>query len=244
SQIYTSSSITFEITANEDVALAAYVLDGAILPVLMNAVSTTNFTATVSLTDGNHSVTFYATDLAGNIGTSTTINFVVDTSGAGDTTAPVVTIISPTNNQTYSTRTITVDFTAVDLNLNTCYYSLNGAANVTTACNTPFTITALNGTNTLTVYAADNSGNVGSQTITFNVDTSAGKSRNSGARVVSDSDGTKQYLSQFEPSATTEDEEVLGAVSQPSSSAGFWAWLLITGVLILAVAVIIVWLRR
>ena len=240
---YTSSNILFEITTNEDVSGAAFSVDGATIPTIMDGVSR-NFTKIVTLTNGAHSVTFYALDFALNLGTSTTINFVVDTTGAGDTTAPIVTIISPTNNQTYNTKTITVDFTAVDLNLNTCYYSLNGAANITTPCNTPFTITAREGTNTVTVYANDNSGNVGNQTITFNVDTGRSSSRNNRARIISDSDGDEQYLSQFNPLTTTEEEEVLGVAKQPSSFGSLLTWLLVTGVLVLIVAMIIVWIRR
>ena len=239
-QTYNYSNVLFEITTNKAVIGATYVLDGE-APVLMNSISNMNFSKSVSLSDGNHSVTFYVIDFNGNVG-QISASFTVDTAGIVDTVAPSVTIVSPTNGQTYNTRQLTVDFTATDLNLNTCYYSLNGAANTTVSCNTPFTITASEGTNTLTVYADDNSGNVGSHTITFEVDTGRSSSKTSGSRTVSDSDGDEQYLSQFVSGTIVEDEEVLTPLSQPSSFA-LWFWLLV-GTLILIVAVIILWLRR
>jgi len=242
-QAYNYSSILFEITTDKAVIGATYVLDGG-TPVIMDSVSSTDFTKTASLLDGNHSVTFYVIDFNGNVGQASS-SFTVNTLGVVDTTAPVVTIISPPNSQTYSTNQIIVDFTAVDLNLNSCYYNLNNGTNTAIVCNTPFTITASEGANTLTVYANDNSGNIGSATVTFNIDTSTtttSKKKTLGSRDLTDPDGDEQYLSQFGPKTTTEEEEVLTPLSQPSSFA-LWFWLLV-GTLILIVAVIILWLRR
>ena len=243
SQTYTSSSVSFEITLNENTNAAWYSLDGG-ANVALGMDSPTYFRSTVSLANGNHSVVFSARDTAGNVGQSNTINFVIDTTIA-DTVAPVVIITSPVNGATYNTRSISVSFTASDINLKGCSYILNNGSAIMTACSIPFTITALEGTNTLTLYASDYSDNIGSQTVTFTVDTISKKSSKSGQTDVAD-DEIVQYLSQFDPKTTTEDEEVLSISGAKQSS--FWGnasavWLS-AGVLVLIVALIILWIRR
>jgi hypothetical protein len=191
----------------------------------------------------------------GNVGKTSVITFYVDTSSPppADTTNPVVTISSPTNGATYNTRQINVIFTATDLNLNTCYYNLNGAANVIISCTTSFTITVAEGANTLIIYARDNAGNVGSRTVTFNVNTSSGGTggqggktgKNIGSKQISNPYEAEQYLSQFEPKTTVQEEEILSGIEQPRLlSQTLWIWLLVLGILIFITALIILWIRR
>jgi len=86
-QTYNSSNVLLSITTNENVSTAWFVLDGnnsTSIQLVQN--SATNFTGSVSLSDGNHNIIFYATDTNGNTGVSNVINFTVNT-----------TIITPPN---------------------------------------------------------------------------------------------------------------------------------------------------
>jgi hypothetical protein len=84
-----------------------------------------------------------------------------------DTTPPVITISSPIST-TYATHIIPLNV-AADETISTWLYSLNGAANVSFTPDT--TITASEGTNTITVYASDMAGNWNSKAVSFIVDT-------------------------------------------------------------------------
>ena len=216
---YILSNVLFEITTDENASNAWYNLDNG-NDVQMNAASGTIFVLMAHISDGSHFVIFHARDLAGNIGQSSVINFNVNTSIPTDTIAPVVAISYPVNRATYDTKHITVTFTASDLNLNICYYSLNSATNIVTACNADFTITAIEGANTLTIYASDLAGNVGSQTVTFDVDIPSGKKTKTSGLAEISSDETDKYLNQFNPATISEDEgAIILSKEQPSS---FW----------------------
>ncbi|MCX6749154.1 MAG: putative Ig domain-containing protein, partial [Candidatus Pacearchaeota archaeon] len=93
-----------------------------------------------------------------------------------DTTPPVINIISPINLANYTSHIISINYTATDANLATCWYSLdNGVTNINVACNSLITgITSVEGSNTWTIYANDTSGNIASQTVTFTVDLPGG----------------------------------------------------------------------
>lgn len=68
---YDSSSLTLNFSVNEEFSELSYVLDGQSNMTLVN-----NSTLT-GLSNGNHSVTLYMTDLAGNVGVSQTVYFNV-----------------------------------------------------------------------------------------------------------------------------------------------------------------------
>jgi hypothetical protein len=68
---YTTSSILLNFTLNEPASQIKYSLDGS-----ENATIAENITLT-ELSNGNHNVTIYATDVAGNVGVSETISFIV-----------------------------------------------------------------------------------------------------------------------------------------------------------------------
>ena len=242
-EVYDYHNLVFEITTNEHAIRAWFVLDAG-NENNMPEVSNNRFSSSVNVGNGHHFLVFYAEDESGNIGSSEIIEFDVKVT-ARDTTAPVVNITNPINGATYNTKQITVSYTASDLNLKSCFYSLNGAPNAIIACNTPFAITALEGANTLTIYADDNSGNIGSKSVTFYVDTSATgkKEKSAGTKYISDSDEEKKYLEQFNQITTGEEKETL-ALEKPVSVQILIVWLLASGVLILMVALIIFWIKR
>ena len=72
-KIYKNSEVMLIFTINENFTKTSYSLDG-------NEVQITNQEITLSnLANGNHSITVYSVDEAGNIGVSETINFSVET---------------------------------------------------------------------------------------------------------------------------------------------------------------------
>ncbi len=87
-----------------------------------------------------------------------------------DTTSPTVSITYPTST-TYDTEVTHLDYTPYDLDLSFCWYSLNGGiTNISDpGCDgiTGLSGTCCNDTLTWTVWAEDNSGNVGSDSVTF-----------------------------------------------------------------------------
>lgn len=84
---------------------------------------------------------------------------------SGDTTPPVITILSP-QNTTYTTSSVSLTFT---INEPTSWigYSLDGGANVTITGNT--TLSLANSAHNVIVYANDTSGNMGSSRVYFTV---------------------------------------------------------------------------
>lgn len=80
-----------------------------------------------------------------------------------DSTAPVITIVTPTNT-TYVNTTITLNSTTNEA-ISLWWYSLNGGSNTTFSGNT--TLSASNGSNTLFVYANDSLNNVGNAQVSF-----------------------------------------------------------------------------
>lgn len=164
-----SSSVSLDITTDENSVFAWYSIDGGATNISLTG-SGTSFTGTAVLSDGSYTMDFYAQDASGNVGTNS-VSFTVDTSTA-DTNAPAVTISFPQNIQ-YSSEITQLIYSAVDPegNLNQCWYSTDlGTTNSTpVACGTTFSITSTEGINTWTVYASDLAGNVGSTTVTFNV---------------------------------------------------------------------------
>jgi hypothetical protein len=68
---YDSSNLVLNFTINEECSKTTYVLDN------QHNVSTVGNLTLTGLSDGEHNVTIYSTDNAGNIGASETINFTV-----------------------------------------------------------------------------------------------------------------------------------------------------------------------
>jgi len=127
----------------------------------LNAGGNTTFSPNTTITalEGSNSLTVYANDSLGNIGSSS-VSFSVDS------TPPTVTVYSP-QNTTYSSTDIPLSVSA-DEPTDTWWYDLNSGGNITFSPNT--SITAQEGSNSLTVYANDSLGNIGSSSVSFSVD--------------------------------------------------------------------------
>jgi N-acetylneuraminic acid mutarotase len=114
----------------------------------------------LGLSEGNHNITIYANDSLGNMGSSNTVFFSVDT------TPPILEILVP-QNQTYGVTDIQLTFTINEAFSNLAY-SLDGQSKKDIVGNV--TLPALsNGAHHLTLYAADDLGNLAEKTVSFNV---------------------------------------------------------------------------
>ena len=93
-----------------------------------------------------------------------------------DTTVPVITIISPAQGNLYSSDIQQIQYSVSDNSgsVNSCWYSTdNGTTNSTpdSTCSNFTGLISSEGINIWTVYANDNSGNIGSSTVSFTKDT-------------------------------------------------------------------------
>ncbi len=91
-----------------------------------------------------------------------------------DSVAPTVTIATPANASLSTDNGLDVEYTATDaFAVDSCWYTKNaGATNNTLAsCVNVTTETWSEGSNTVVIYANDTSGNIGSDTVTFTIDT-------------------------------------------------------------------------
>jgi hypothetical protein len=154
-ETYASTSFSLNFTRSEPTSWMGYSLDGQ-----MNVTVGGN-TTLVGLSDGVHSVIVYATDIAGNMGSSDIVYFTVDTVSVS------VDLLSP-ENKTYTTNSVSLSFT-VNKPTSWIGYSLDGQANNTISGGT--TLMGLSdGIHSLVVYANDTGGNVGrSDTVYFTI---------------------------------------------------------------------------
>ncbi|MGZ4488008.1 MAG: Ig-like domain-containing protein [Nocardioides sp.] len=128
---------------------------------------------TTGLADGTHSLTARATDTSGN--TASTSVSVTVSNPVPDTTAPTVSVASPTSGSTVA-GAFTVSGTAADAtSVAAVQVQVDGgawqAASGTTSWSLPLDTTALaNGSHSLTARATDPSGKSGTATAAFTVD--------------------------------------------------------------------------
>jgi hypothetical protein len=149
---YATATVELNVSADEAVVTWLYSLNG-----VANISFTPNTTITAS--EGPNSIVVWANDTAGNLNSSS-VYFTVDT-------PPSISIASP-QNTTYTAALIDLNVSA-DRAVVTWLYSLNGAANISFTPNT--TITGAEGSNNLRVWANDSTGNWGTSTVYFTVDT-------------------------------------------------------------------------
>ena len=155
---YSTLEINLNFIVSEQVSLISYSLDG------QNRTITGNTTLSIP-NEGQYTITVYATDNAGNMGSSDPIQFEIKISPEQDTKAPIVTVKSP-RNLTYFTDSISLEF-SVSEDPYLMYYSLNGGANITIFDSIVFSDLA-EGEHKLILYAEDAMGNIGaSELINF-----------------------------------------------------------------------------
>ncbi|MBN1896595.1 MAG: hypothetical protein JW789_02600 [Candidatus Aenigmarchaeota archaeon] len=161
---YPTQTVYFNVSlqAGENGSWCGYSLDGTVtVNETMARLSDTYFwEINTTMSDGNHNATFYCNDTVSNLNSSTEY-FIVDTD------IPVLVITYPANityyNVTYFNYTITK---AND----SCWYNLNYAGNITSACGNNTAIPTSEGPNILEAYYNDSLGNIAFDAISFTAD--------------------------------------------------------------------------
>lgn len=162
---YNSTTIPLNYTINGTATSCWYSLNG------VNVILTQCSNTTISAVNGTNNLTVFVSNGTSTINSS--VNFTINLS-SNDTTAPVITIYSPTD-KTYDVRNIKVN---VSLNeVGSCHYNLNNGANKTFLTSGNYFVAdenALsNGNYVLNVFCSDNYGNKKSEKVNFKIDVSS-----------------------------------------------------------------------
>jgi len=122
----------------------------------------------VAWAEGQHNITIWANDSAGNENSSS-VSFMIDSIN------PAINITYPINNITYSVNTLDINYTISDANLQSCWYSNDTySGNVTlTGCANITSVAWAEGQHNVTIYANDTFGNINNSKVVFRVDTIA-----------------------------------------------------------------------
>ena len=127
-------------------------------------------TARLKILPGTYTISFYS-DSGANSDTSN-LTLIVKPVTVPDTTAPIVKILNPINGGIYYNNVTLSTFNVTENSLDSCWYEFNGVSHSLSSC-TNLTENQINnlatvyGINNLTVYANDTSGNVGNDSISF-----------------------------------------------------------------------------
>jgi hypothetical protein len=161
----------FKYKAQDDNLDSCYYVLNTDAAVAMNCDDNVWYLIDISTIKGWNTLKVYAEDTYGNTG-SDYVNFNVDIKDT-DEDAPIVDIRFPTNDRIYTDYVNDFEFKAQDENLYTCWYELNGQDKVVTSCDNDVyeqvAISTRKGLNTLTVWASDTFGNIGSDAVLFTV---------------------------------------------------------------------------
>ncbi|WP_238529924.1 Ig-like domain-containing protein [Thermus parvatiensis] len=138
-----------------------------------------NFAFTLTLQQGQNTITVHAYDQANNKG-SATVQVTYDPTPAPDTQKPTITITQPQDGSTVNTPQVTVQGSAQDnTQVARITYQLNGGQEqqitITPGPNVSFQfqVTLQQGQNTITVHAYDQANNKGSATVQVTYDPTA-----------------------------------------------------------------------
>ena len=156
----TESSMIFNATISEIPSLCSLEYDG--INYTMN-ISGALCYLNKSLTSGTHIIRLWAKDLSNKLGYS---NVTINT----DSDAPSLIIQSPANNTIYETNNLTLNYTTVDINLQSCKYILDNSTNIIQNCINVTLSNMSEGLHTLTIYANDTLNNTNTSSIIFRTD--------------------------------------------------------------------------
>ncbi|MCD4739762.1 hypothetical protein K8R43_01065 [archaeon] len=158
----------------------------------MQTTDNTTWTYTTTLSDGYWSTTFEATNGTENI--TETITFYVDT------ISPAITILSPENSSYTETQ---LNFTYQDINLDSCFYSLNENTNQTISSNG--TVFSESGTHHIELWCEDLASNQGYAQQWFTIE-EQNTNQAPSITIVNPSGGTHQDMDEFTVKATDDTE--------------------------------------
>jgi hypothetical protein len=191
---YNFTEFVFEVLVNEKADVVFNLNDEG--NVSMTEIHTGRFiSGTLNLLEGNHVVTFYATDLAGNVGYET-VSFTVDLNESFEF---LLEVILPKEGKEYDEDiTFKVETNAESQ----VVFSLNDEPNITMNFEGEnegvFTFTysenLVDGEHEIIFYATDLNGNVLSETVSFTVDDSSRKKKDDDKKIIDDDFYKDKYL--------------------------------------------------
>jgi len=165
----TSNTVIFNWTVEDDVQVdnSTLYIDGVLNQTITHG--TSNYTSeqlSLTLGDGNYNWSVIAADDEGEENTPTYNYFSIDS------TDPIVNITYPTNGTNFlsfvNPANITLNFTATDTNIDTCWF-YNGTANITLTCGANSSELLGTGDHTIIYYVNDTFGNLAETSTTFNI---------------------------------------------------------------------------
>jgi len=118
-------------------------------------------------TEGSNNRTIYCNDTSGN--TNFTVHYFTI-----DLTYPLITIETPTNLSNLSSETFELNYTFIETNIDSCWYSNNSGISNSSIVVMGINWTTLNGTegsNNRTIYCNDSANNINSSSVVFTIDT-------------------------------------------------------------------------
>jgi len=118
--------------------------------------------------EGEHNVTLWVNDTLNNIN-KTGVTFTIDT------TAPIINITFPTNYTNTSDTTIPINYSFIEINPDTCWYTNDSEElNTTITCGENITdISWSEGTHTVTIWINDSANNEDKASVNFSIDSTA-----------------------------------------------------------------------
>lgn len=170
-QTYGTANILFSINSNEDVVAVNYSLDGGVTNVSLSGSGTAWSDVVGTGADGAKTVVFYVVDSSGNIGMDS-VSFTVDAVPA-DTTAPVITVWSPSNSSYDLDGSVLLNVTMSEDVVWTRYTNNSGTlANLgnTSLVSWNATVVFSEGQHDIIFYANDSSSNQGNSSVTVYID--------------------------------------------------------------------------
>lgn len=156
-----SIQLNFSATDNDaNIDSCWYNLDNTDNITILNCQNTT-----FNTTEGFHTLNIFANDTE-NLKSNSSTNFTIDI------TNPSISITHP-QPIFYNSNQTQLNFTALDTNIDSCWYTLNsGTTNTTINCGQNVTgISSNEGQNTWTIYTNDSAGNTNLSFISFTIDT-------------------------------------------------------------------------
>lgn len=167
--VFSTSPPEYDIDITEDnLDTMWYTIDsGANNITIITYTGTLDESAWNALLDGAVTITFYANDTAGNIGSAQVTVYK-------DTTTPVIVINDPNNGDEFTTNVPIYDIDITEPNLDTVWYTMDGGVNNVTiteytgSVDTDLWNALPSGQVTITFYAKDTVGNIGSESVIVN----------------------------------------------------------------------------
>ncbi|MDD3041855.1 MAG: NosD domain-containing protein, partial [Methanosarcinaceae archaeon] len=166
---YSITSIPIYASSNEKISKWSYTIDGA----KGSFAGTTPRTAEglLNLLNGFHTLRVFATDISGNFN-STEVTFIVKKEDDADRDKPLIKIINPKENSTYTTGSLTL-YASANESIQEWWYELDELGRLEfefpELSTAQTSLELANGSHSIKVYGLDFAGNMNSSSVNFTV---------------------------------------------------------------------------